>query len=308
MKLSLSIQRKGETKTLAINSWAKVLLSLCMLGLPVSAGVYLGLQLSGGNVGLLLEHSIESLEAQLSEQRQALAEGRVEAEQKIQALTLRLAELQARLVRLDAAGEHLTGLAGLDPAELDFSGKPALGGPESPDQHALVSTEVEAIFADLESRLKSREQQFSILETMLADRKLSQVNGLEGRPVNKGWLSSRYGYRTDPFTGRKTWHGGIDFAGKRGSDVVAVAPGVVIASGKRAGYGNYVEIDHGEGYVTRYGHNDENRVSVGDMVEKGQVIAAMGSTGRSTGPHVHFEVYKHGRSVDPSSYIRRTLR
>lgn len=308
MKLSISIHRKGEAKTLAINSWAKVLLSLCMLGMPVSAGIYLGLQLSGGNVGLLLEHSIESLEAQLSEQRQELAKGRAEAEQKIQALTLKLAELQARLVRLDAAGEHLTNLAGLDPAELDFSARPAVGGPESTDQQSLMSTEVEAIFADLESRLKSREQQFSILETMLADRKLSQVNGLEGRPVTKGWISSRYGYRTDPFTGRKSWHGGMDFAGRKGSDVVAVAPGVVIAAGERAGYGNYVEIDHGEGYITRYGHNDENKVTVGDMVEKGQVIAAMGSSGRSTGPHVHFEVYKHGRAVDPSSYIRRTLR
>ena len=142
---------------------------------------------------------------------------------------------------------------------------------------------------------------------MLSERNLQKASALTGRPINKGWMSSGYGHRTDPFNGRKAWHNGVDFAGVEGADVVAVAAGVVTWSGERHGYGNMIELDHGEGHVTRYGHNKQNRVNVGDVVKKGQVIATMGSTGRSTGPHVHFEVYKHGRAVDPASYIRRTV-
>ncbi|UCE89604.1 MAG: M23 family metallopeptidase, partial [Pseudomonadota bacterium] len=124
-----------------------------------------------------------------------------------------------------------------------------------------------------------------------------------GRPVKRGWLSSYFGKRTDPFTGRRVHHAGVDFAGKLGSDVVAVAAGVVTYSGKRYGYGNLVEIDHGNGYSTRYGHNRENLVKVGDTLKKGHLIAKMGSSGRSTGPHVHFEVLLNGRAVNPKKYV-----
>jgi murein DD-endopeptidase MepM/ murein hydrolase activator NlpD len=125
-----------------------------------------------------------------------------------------------------------------------------------------------------------------------------------GRPITSGWLSSYFGIRTDPFTGKKERHKGLDFAGKLGSDVVAVASGVVTWAGRRYGYGNLVEINHGNGYSTRYGHNDKITVKVGDAVKKGQIIAKMGSTGRSTGPHVHFEVLHKGKQVDPMSYIK----
>jgi murein DD-endopeptidase MepM/ murein hydrolase activator NlpD len=137
---------------------------------------------------------------------------------------------------------------------------------------------------------------------------LSAASTVAGKPVAGGWVSSHFGYRSDPFTGHRAWHKGVDIAGKTGTDVVAVAAGVVTRADNVTGYGNMVEIDHGEGYVTRYGHNKENKVKAGDLIEKGQVIAAMGSTGRSTGSHVHFEVYKNGRVVDPSSYIQRNIR
>ena len=126
-----------------------------------------------------------------------------------------------------------------------------------------------------------------------------------GRPVEEGWLSSTYGKRSDPFTGKPDFHPGLDFAGRKGSEVVAVADGVVIWSGPRGGYGNMVEIDHGHGYVTRYGHNEKNLVKVGDTVKKGQEIALMGSTGHSTGPHVHFEVLHNGKTVNPARFISR---
>ena len=114
--------------------------------------------------------------------------------------------------------------------------------------------------------------------------------------------------RTDPFQGDQRWHGGVDFAGKDGSAVIAVASGVVTWSGERGGYGNLIELSHSDGFVTRYAHNKKNLVEVGSLVKKGQQIARMGSSGRSTGPHVHFEVFKNGRTVDPASYIHKTNR
>ena len=116
-------------------------------------------------------------------------------------------------------------------------------------------------------------------------------------------MSSGFGTRTDPFTGRHTRHSGVDFPGKRGTDVVAVAAGVVTVASRRGGYGNLVQINHGNGYETRYGHNYKLLVSVGERVHKGQHIAEMGSTGRSTGPHVHFEVHHNGKAVNPAAYI-----
>ena len=124
-----------------------------------------------------------------------------------------------------------------------------------------------------------------------------------GRPVQQGWLSSYYGWRTNPFGGNQQFHKGIDFAGKENSEIVAVGGGVVTYSGKRYGYGNLVEITHGNGYITRYGHNKKNLVREGETVKKGQAIALMGSTGRSTGPHVHFEVIKDGKKIDPAKFI-----
>ncbi|MFA5495793.1 MAG: peptidoglycan DD-metalloendopeptidase family protein [Porticoccaceae bacterium] len=310
MRIVFVSNRKGEerSRTLTINGWAKVLLSLCVLGLPVSAGILLGVQLGASGFGLLLEDTVDSLKAELAEQRQAVARGREEARQQVEALALKLAQMQARLVRLDALGERLTAMAGFDDGEFDFSTSPAMGGPDSDDSEALDSADLQRLFQELDARIESREQQLGILESLLADRHLREQSTVSGRPVATGWVSSAFGYRTDPFTGRRTWHNGVDFPGKPGTEVVAVASGVVTWSGKYQGYGNLVEINHGEGFITRYAHNEDNKVKMGELVEKGQVIAAMGSTGRSTGTHVHFEVYKNGRAVDPSTYIQSTLR
>jgi murein DD-endopeptidase MepM/ murein hydrolase activator NlpD len=131
---------------------------------------------------------------------------------------------------------------------------------------------------------------------------------VDGWPVETGWISSFYGKRTDPFHGRASWHQGIDFASKKGTNVLTVASGVVTWVGVKQGYGLAIEVNHGGGYLTRYAHNQSNTAKVGDIVRKGQAIAKVGSSGRSTGSHVHFEVYKHGRAVDPASYVRRTDR
>jgi murein DD-endopeptidase MepM/ murein hydrolase activator NlpD len=148
-------------------------------------------------------------------------------------------------------------------------------------------------------------QQLTALESLMMGLNIERQSELAGRPVGKGWLSSYYGVRKDPFTGRPSMHKGIDFAGKEGEDVIATGAGVVTWSGSRYGYGNLVEIDHGNGLRTRYGHNAELTVEVGDVVTKGQGIALVGNTGRSTGAHVHYEVLKNGQQIDPLPFIYR---
>jgi murein DD-endopeptidase MepM/ murein hydrolase activator NlpD len=168
----------------------------------------------------------------------------------------------------------------------------------------MESGEITRLLDDLQMQIEDRSHQLDVLEALMMNRRLTLEVSPEGRPINSGWMSSVYGYRTDPFTGRRDFHPGVDFAGRAGSDVLAVASGVVTWSGKRYNYGTMVEVDHGNGLVTRYGHNQENLVRVGEKVRKGQVIATMGSSGRSTGPNVHLEVLKDGRKVNPLKYLR----
>jgi murein DD-endopeptidase MepM/ murein hydrolase activator NlpD len=147
--------------------------------------------------------------------------------------------------------------------------------------------------------------QLLALENVILSRSLKDAIQPEGRPVEQGFISSYFGERQDPFTGHEAVHRGLDFAAASGSHVVAVAAGIVTWSDTRPGYGSLVEINHGNGYVTRYGHNQRNLVNVGQTVTRGQAVALMGSSGRSTGPHVHFEVLKDGRQVDPLTFIGR---
>ncbi|MGB1109993.1 MAG: M23 family metallopeptidase, partial [Gammaproteobacteria bacterium] len=156
----------------------------------------------------------------------------------------------------------------------------------------------------LMEQLENRERQLNVLEGLLLENELAVEMSPAGRPVAKGWISSRYGSRRDPVSGKKSFHRGLDFAGKRGADVSAMAAGVVTYSGRKNNYGNIVIIDHGNGYVTRYAHNKENLVSAGDAVKRGQIIAKLGSTGRSTGPHVHLEVLKDGKFINPIKLVR----
>lgn len=289
-------------------SWAAV--SLLCLGLPLAL-MAVGYELGQRHGSQQAEFSrISAAEQEASERASDLAQMSAEARRKLEAMTQRLAEFQSRITRLDALGSHLTALAGLDEGEFDFSQLPAVGGPLAAPQ-PLETNAAPSLLAELDTfstTLNDRETQLDILAGLLFDAETQAESVPSGRPVTSGWLSSYYGYRKDPFTGRKAWHQGIDFAGKAGDEVIAVATGVVSWSGERSGYGTMVEIAHGDGLVTRYAHNDENLVKVGDLVRRGDAVALMGNSGRSTGPHVHFEVFKHGRPVDPLSYIRRTLR
>lgn len=308
MKVILVAGKHGRSRALSLGRWTRALLSLCVLGLPMGAGLAIG-YVAGQQQSPVGDGALARLKQKIQSQQQELGEVRDQSERRLAAMTVRMAELQARLVRLDALGERMTGLAKLDEGEFDFSQPPAVGGPETADLGAdLQQPDLFNAIDQLATRIDDREQQLEILETLLVDRKLADDIFVAGRPILKGWMSSRFGHRNDPFTGRVAMHEGVDFAGKDGSDIISVAAGVVTWSGERYGYGQMVEINHGGGYVTRYAHCKENLVKVGDVVKKGQVIALMGSSGRSTGPHVHFEVYKHGRAVDPATYIHRASR
>ncbi|MGB5336277.1 MAG: M23 family metallopeptidase, partial [Woeseiaceae bacterium] len=182
------------------------------------------------------------------------------------------------------------------------------GGPEEPmmaGSNVAVPEVVDAM-QSLGQQLNSREAQLSVLESVLMNQNLKERVYPQGRPVGSGWISSYFGKRTDPFTGKPANHTGVDFAGKHGAEIVAVADGVVTWSADRYGYGVMVEINHGNGYATRYAHNSENLVAVGDEVRKGQVVALMGETGRATGPNLHFEVLHKGSRVNPVKFIRES--
>ena len=157
----------------------------------------------------------------------------------------------------------------------------------------------------LTARLSNREAQLDVLEGVLMNQNLKERVYPQGRPVSSGWLSSYFGKRTDPFTGKQANHRGVDFAGKAGAGITTVAAGVVTWSSPRYGFGKLVEINHGNGYSTRYAHNSENLVAVGDEVKKGQIVALMGQTGRATGPNLHFEVLRNGQRVNPVTFIRK---
>lgn len=308
MKLIFVSRRLGATRTL--NFTTAMTAAVAIVGLIVALLFgSLGYQLASANLTPEQVKAISQWQEDLQAQQQRVRQTEQKAEDELNAMAIRVAELQARVVRLDALGERLTSMAKLESGEFDFSRPPALGGPEEPEPETDYQKPalLEAI-GQLAVELEDREQQLEILETLMANRQLEDAGYIAGRPIKKGWMSSSYGQRTDPFHGHLAWHKGMDFAGKEGSDVIAVASGVVTWSGDRYGYGQMVEVNHGNGFATRYAHNSENLVAVGDVVKKGQAVAKMGSSGRSTGPHVHFEVYKDGRAVNPSRYINRPQR
>ncbi len=307
MKFIIINQKKGRSLSFTANRVILGIALASLLGVPAILG-YATFKLGMERAGLTTD-LVSRWKQVLKDQATDVEVARRDADETLEASALRLAQLQARIVRIDALGERLTAIAKLDEGEFDFTQVPALGGPESSDQDSPYSPPAFMdVLAQLAVDIDNREQQLSVLETLLTDRKMQRDVFIAGRPVNKGWMSSRFGRRTDPINGKLAWHNGVDFAGKLGSDVVSVAAGVVVYAGSRNGYGKMVEVNHGGGFSTRYGHHQKLLVKVGDIVKKGQVIGLMGSSGRSTGPHVHFEVYKNGRAVDPASYIHRASR
>jgi murein DD-endopeptidase MepM/ murein hydrolase activator NlpD len=272
-----------------------------VLGFMLGGSAYLGYNLNPGQDSQAL---IEEWQDDVRRQQLQLAHIREEADADIDALSSRIGLLQAHVMRLDALGQKLVKMASIDKSEFDFDSPPALGGPETASNMVFEQDELSQAINELSLQLRKRENQLAVMEDLVLNENLQKEVEPSGRPITKGWLSSYFGMRTHPISGRREMHKGIDFAGKMGGPVIAVAKGVVTYAGKRYSYGNMIEIAHGNGYSTRYAHNSRLLVSVGDTVEKGFQIAEIGSSGRSTGPHVHFEVLKNGVEVNPVRFIR----
>jgi murein DD-endopeptidase MepM/ murein hydrolase activator NlpD len=281
------------------------ILAVLVLGI-LGTAFALGMQLGQGSSGRMARGEAARWGQVLADQKHQIAELKERMNERVDAMAMRMGEVNAHVIRLDALGKRLTEMADIDSHEFDFDSAPSTGGPEA--EGAGVSAQIPDLsmkLNDLEQKVALRDSQLSALENVILDRDLKKKTHPEGRPVATGFISSYFGEREDPFSGEEAYHKGVDFAGSAGANVMAVAAGVVTWSGNRTGYGNLVEINHGDGYVTRYAHNQRTLVSVGQTVKRGDAIALMGSSGRSTGPHVHFEVIRNGRQVDPLTFIGR---
>lgn len=308
IKLLFYSARRRQVRQIDLHARRTFIFSL-LAGLVVVSGLFA----AGIQAGLMISDARPDAQALawkagLEHQTRELEALRALTQENLDALALRVGQMNAHVIRLDALGQRLTAMAELDDGEFDFSRTPGMGGPEdlllSANGQGNELGDVLRMMEDLDAQLTDRRTQLAVLEDLMLNRNLRARVQPEGRPVASGWLSSRFGRRTDPFTGKPAVHRGVDFAGRPGTEVLSAGDGVVIFAGSRYGYGRMVEINHGNGYVTRYAHNKDNLVQVGDTVRKGQTIATMGSTGRATAPHLHFEVLRDGRQVDPLPYIQ----
>jgi len=228
---------------------------------------------------------------------------RANPQQHLDALALQLGQLQARVMRLDALSERLAELAGVKDKDIKSGQVPGQGGPMVQERN-LTAEEIRGQIADLTAQLDQRNDRLGVLEAMLLQQNLKKSTIPSAAPVSSGYNSSSFGWRVDPFTGHMAMHEGLDFMAAAGTPIYAAADGIVAQAEKTPDYGNIVKVDHGSGLETRYAHALRLLVKAGDRVQKGQLIAEVGSTGRSTGAHLHFEVRLNGVALDPRKYLQ----
>lgn len=239
-----------------------------------------------------VRHELRSQRSQIDD---TLLTARVQA----QALASRLGELQGRLTQLEAVGQRVSEAVRLAPDVFDFDA-PLSAGVAADPPFAVVDFVAE--LDGLSRQIDRRAAQFTVLDRVIGAGLVERGANLP-TPVPGGQLSSSFGNRADPFSGRREFHPGVDFRAPSGTPIHSMAAGVVVSSGWQSGYGNVVEIDHGNGFHTRYAHNQANLVNTGQTVKRRQVIARVGRTGHTTGPHVHLEVLRNGRLMDPADYL-----
>jgi murein DD-endopeptidase MepM/ murein hydrolase activator NlpD len=292
---------RGRVRAIELSTTRALLIGAVALVVIFAIGLLLGRYLLGGH----LEQ--RAFARAIAQQKLDLQAARGQIDGKVDALAARVGALNAQLIRLDALGRQLTERAGLDRGEFNFDEAPPAGGPAGESNVAPMGSaevpELTELLDRLEAQLDDRQSQLVALDAVLASKELGSRIIPGGLPLIGGWISSHFGYRADPFTGRGDFHAGVDFAAPPGSKVISVGAGTVSFSGWKSGYGYLVEITHPTGYMTRYGHNSRNLVRVGDSVQKGDPIAIIGSTGRSTGTHVHFEVLRDGNVLNPMRYL-----
>jgi hypothetical protein len=220
--------------------------------------------------------------------------------ENLDAMARRLGDMQAKMLQLEALGERVSGLAGVNPNDIKVN--PGRGG-MLVEGRPLTIEELQATLNDLEHMTGERTDLLTVMESRLFDQRVKKMMLPTQHPLSAGGAGSNFGWRIDPFTGRSALHTGLDFQADTGTPILAAAGGVVVASEHHFAYGNMVEVDHGNDLITRYAHASKLLVKKGDLVKRGQQIAQVGTTGRSTGPHLHFEVLVQGVPQDPQKFL-----
>ncbi|MDX8380521.1 MAG: M23 family metallopeptidase [Ghiorsea sp.] len=303
------IPDSGQTKTYRLSNGKLRLLTLFIfvvfcLGIAGAYSLYASYDMRKN-----LNLSIQTLNNErLTFSRQKLAfDASLKAEKdKMNVYARSVGKMQARLSRLDSLGKRLIQTSSISPSEFNFDVQPAFGGPRIP-----MGSEVADL--RLDDQLDLVESQISALDTQLVAVNYLLQDGVEEKnarphdwPTEGGWLSSHFGIRIDPFSSKKAMHKGVDIANRFGAAVLAGSRGVVVYAGKMKGYGYLIEIEHGYGFRTRYGHMSAVNVAVGDIVNANQMVGRVGSSGRSTGPHLHYEVRRNGQAIDPASFLPKS--
>nr|WVJ83804.1 M23 family metallopeptidase [Xanthomonas campestris pv. campestris] len=274
---------------------------MVVLGAVLGLGMLIGVGASTAT-GMVTN---SALQAKVAQQQTELAQAQRASQAQVNALAARLGELQAQAARLNALGERLTQMGKLKDGEFDFDEPVGVGGGDEPVNDMPVQS-LKQDLGQLEQQFSASGQQLNVLASLMFDHQLEQNSVPSRMPIRNTYITSGFGGRADPFDGGSAFHKGVDFHANVGDPVMSVADGVVSYAGVRGGYGNVVEVDHGNGYVTRYAHNSRLVVRVGDLVRAGQQVAKAGSSGRSTGAHVHFEVWADGRVVNPRKFLGDT--
>lgn len=304
MNLIIFSKRVGHARQLNLPPLALACMALAVLAIVGGAfGVGMSLGQGGHGTGLSFAQTSHWSHV-LAKQREEITDLKRQMQVRADAVAIQLGDMKAHIIRLDALGQRLTAMAGIKSSEFNFGHDPPQGGPETdiPGARPDVS-DISTMLKSLQGQVDLSGSQLSALENVILSRQLGAEIHPEGRPVSTGYISSGFGERVDPFTGGGEFHEGIDFAAPEGTRIRAVAAGIVTWAGARGGYGNMVQVDHGNGYATRYGHAYKVLVHVGETVNRGDVLALVGDTGRSTGPHVHFEVLKNGHEVNPARFV-----
>ena len=303
--------KQAQSVTLSARHLILLLLIFTTLVVATAAAIEIAVVRSAGLKLPLLGAAVTAPGAQVAQE----GAGRDRyVKENLNAMATRLGEMQAQLMRLDALGERVQGLAGVKPEEFNFRELPGRGGAAPSSQpaqagavprieRALSMSGFQEALDALARDVEHRADYMNVVETALMTDKLKSKQLPTIQPVNVSYNASGFGWRFDPFNGRSTFHEGIDFPAPSGTAIVAAAGGVVVAAEYHHEFGNMLEIDHGNNIVTRYAHASRLMAKVGDIVRRGQHVADIGSTGRSTGAHLHFEVLVKGTPQDPNKFL-----
>ncbi len=302
MNIILVSNRLVKARNITLNGMHLLLGAVCFFIVflaAVLAAQYAIVRFQPGSVSNELRSWLAS--AQNDEQLKQQAYMR----ESLDTMAVRVGQMQAQLLRLDSLGGRLAKLTGMKPQEFNFNQMPAQGGPYVPAAQQDVSlNSMNQQMTDLAALLSDRSDKLAALETLLMQDRLSKKLLPSAAPVKEGFYSSNFGWRLDPFTGKNAMHEGVDYMVPLGTPISAAAGGIVVYADLHPQYGNMIEIDHGNDIITRYAHASKLLVKVGQVVKRGQEVAKVGSTGRSTGNHLHFEVRFKGMAQNPVRFLQ----